>query len=199
MPKDPIKELARLEGVVDSRVARCLWRSVSRMKDRLKRQLLAGSPIHKRTKGLPVLRERPRLVAGGLWEAGVRSPVDWARVHFGPLGTAFTIHPKGGHKFLAIPTDFVKTFRGHPVGPKQYSGTVIFGGIIWGKAGWKQGRTGGGLRQHRAAGEKFGRQALIPLYILKKSVVVRRRIDPRALIAWERPHFREDLRRELLK
>jgi hypothetical protein len=49
--------------------------------------------------------------------------------------------------------------------------------------------TGGGLRQRRAAGEKIGKQDLIPLFILKGSVVVKRRIIPSELINWIKPQF----------
>jgi len=108
------------------------------------------------------------------------------------------IEPKKKGGFLAIPTDFVKTFRGHPVGPKQYGGTVIFGGIIWGKAGWSGAGTGGGLRQRRAAGEKFGKQTLIPLFILKESVIIRKRLDPARVLAYLKPIYLAALKKSCL-
>jgi len=52
-------------------------------------------------------------------------------------------------------------------------------------------------KEGRYAGEKFGKQALVPLYILKGSVVVRRRIDPAALLAWVKPGFLADLKKVL--
>jgi len=41
-----------------------------------------------------------------------------------------------------------------------------------------------GLRQRRAAGEKFGKQTLVPMFFLKGSVTVRRRVIPAVLQAW---------------
>ena len=105
MPKDPIKALERLERNLEKKVARILFRNVTRLKTRLKKNLLAGGALQKRTKGLPVVRVRPRQI-GNIMEAGIRSPVRWARVHFGPRGSSVTIRAKGGG-FLALPTDFV--------------------------------------------------------------------------------------------
>jgi hypothetical protein len=164
--------------------------------DRLKEKLRADEPLKSSgSKRFPYLsrlqqdqQDRP--------VARIFTPVKWGAVHIGPAGTSTTILPKRG-RFLAIPTEAVRQMRGHPVGPRQYSGTVIFGGIIWGRAGWGGGRTGGFLKQRRAAGEKFSQRDLIPLYILKGSVVVRRRIHPERLIDWVKVDFLADLKKVL--
>jgi len=190
MPKDPIKTLERLAANLPKRVGEILWKNLTRLRDHLE----ATMPLKRRTKrGLPLVR-RPIRLQGSVLEAGLFSPPPWAGVHIGARGKTTVISPKRG-QFLALPTDFVKTFRGHPVGPRQYGGTVIFNGIIWGKAGW---HGGGAARQRRAAGEKLGKQALVPLFILKKSVIVRARIHPGDLIAWIKPQFFADLQRYAL-
>jgi len=188
MPKDPIKTLEDLEKRLERRVAGVL----NKHADRLKQKLRADQVLKQRgPRRFPYL-SKPARVEGNLLIARVFSPVGWAGVHIGPPG-ATTITARQG--MLAIPTDFVRVNRGVPVGPHSYSGTVVFGGIIWGQAGWGGTRTGGGLRQHRAAGEKFKKQDLIPLFILKSAVVVPRRIHPQELIAWVKPGFLADLKK----
>ena len=188
MAKDPIKALWDLEKRLDKRVAAILNDCAFAIKRRVDSQEF----IHWRTKRKPIVVEKARLV-GNLMTATVRtaSGWKWGQVLVGPAGQT-TIPAKEG--FLAIPTDAArKSFRGAKVGPKQYGGTVIFSGIIWGKAGWGGAGTGGYLRQRRAAGEIFRKQDLVPLFILKKSVVVRRRVIPADLIRWIQPKFREAL------
>lgn len=192
MPKDPIKTLQALEKKVDSRVAKILDACGFKIRKRVASQEF----LHWRSRRVPVVMKKAVLV-GSLIETAVRgaSGWKWGQVHIGPPGST-TIRAKQG--MLAIPTDFArKSGRGRP-GAQQYGGTVIFAGIIWGKAGWGGAGTGGGLRQRRAAGEKFTKKTLIPLFILKKSVVVRRRIIPADLIAWIKPQFRAELQKNLL-
>lgn len=190
MAKDPVQTLEKLEQLVSKRVGDILWDNLTRLRDYVRTQDL----LHKRTRGMPYVRKPIRL-QGDLIEAGLYAPPAWAEAHIGVGQT--TITAKGGG-FLAIPTDFVKQFRGHPVGPQQYGGLKIFGGIMWGVAGWGGAGTGGGLRQRRAGGEKFKKQDLIPLFILKKSVTYRKRINPQALINYIRPYFMADLKKSML-
>jgi hypothetical protein len=182
MAKDPIKALEAIEKNLDKKVAKVLNEMAFKVRERAKGML------HFRSKRVPIVVKKARLV-GNLMTAVVRgsSGWTWGHVHIGPPG-ATTITAKQG--MLAIPTDFArKSFKGGKMGPKQYGGIQIFAGIIWGKAGWGGAKTGGGLRQRRAAGEKLGKQDLIPLFILKGSVVVKRRIIPSELINWIRPQF----------
>jgi hypothetical protein len=195
MPKDPIKTLEAIEKNLDRQVGQVLNEMAFRIRNRVK-----GPPglLHWKSRRIPVVVQKA-VPVGGVITSAVRGASGWkaAPVHIGPPGST-TITAKRG--MLALPTDFVrKGFRGKAVGPEQYGGTKIFGGIIWGKAGWGGARTGGGLRQHRAAGEKFRKQDLVPLFILKKSVVVRRRIIPPELIRWIRPQLRAELAKKALK
>ncbi|MDD3492355.1 MAG: hypothetical protein PHZ19_02510 [Candidatus Thermoplasmatota archaeon] len=184
MAKDPIKALEQLEKALDKRVARVL----NEMAARIHKRVTSQEFLRWKSGRKPIVVERARYV-GKLMTVTVRgaSGWKWGHVHIGPPGTT-TIKPRKG--MLAIPTDFAKRgYRGKALGPRQYGGTKIFAGIIWGQAGWKMGRTGGGLRQRRAAGESFTKKSLIPLFVLKGSVVVRRRIIPSQLIAWIKPQF----------
>jgi len=193
MPKDPIKALEAMEKRLDRRVARIL----DDMAFRIRKRVASQEFLHWRSKRIPVVVEKAHLV-GDLMTATVRgaSGWKWGHVFIGSPGST-TIRATQG--MLAIPTDFARqSIRGRKMGPKQYAGVRIFAGIIWGKAGWGGARTGGGLRQRRAAGEKFTKETLIPLFILKGSVVVRRRIFPAALVAWIRPQFQAALKKNLL-
>jgi hypothetical protein len=193
MPKDPIKALEDLEKQLDKRLAQIL----NSMAFKIRKRVASQEFLHWRSRRIPVVVEKARLV-GDLMTAVVRgaSGWKWGLVHVGSPGTT-TITAKKG--MLAIPTDFAQKGggRGQP-GPKSYKGTVVFANIIWGKAGWGGAGTGGGLRQRRAAGEKFKKHDLIPLFILKKSIVVRRRIIPQDLIAWIKPQFQAELKKNLL-
>jgi len=190
MARDPLQTLDKLSELLPKRVGDILWDTLTRGRDYLRAQ----EPLKRRTKGMPYVR-RPLSLQGNIIEAAIVAPPIWAKTHIGVGST--TITAKGGG-FLAIPTDFVRQVSGHPAGPKQYGGLKIFGGIMWGTGGWGGARSGGGLRQHRAAGEKIGKQALIPLFILKKSVVIKKRIDPRSLITYMKPIFMAELKKACL-
>jgi hypothetical protein len=180
MPKDPIKTLEAIEKGLDKKLEKIL----NKIAFMIKRRVDSQEFIKWKTKRKPIVVDKARLV-GSLMEVKVRaaSGWKWGLVLIGPAGSSFTIENFGG--MLAIPTDAAKlTFRGKKVGPKQYKGTTIHNNIIWGKAGWGGVGSGGYLRQRRAAGEKFTKNKEIPLFILKKSVVVRRRVIPADMQAW---------------
>lgn len=193
MPRDPIATLEKLEKALDKRVGDILWDTLIQGRDHLK----AHDPLKRRRRtGGSLYHVRPIKLQGNLKEGGIFFATRWGKAHIGPAGSTTTISPKGGHKFLALPTDFVKTFRGTPVGPKQYGGVEIFSGIIWGRAGWAG--AGSAARQRRAAGEKLGKKSLVPLFILKGSVIIRRRIHPEEVLAFMKPIYFKKLREALL-
>jgi hypothetical protein len=213
MPKDPIRSLERLEKTVVPRVSRVVNRSNRKVYRKLKMQHLSGSTtatsLARRSRGIPIRFHKAKLV-GHIIEAGVSTPVSWARVHMGRRGTATRIPAKKG--MLAIPTDFARTGRGRvKAGPRSqiWGPTKIFKGIIWGHyGGWSYMATGKvgkkasslGMRERRMAGERFKKGQLVPLFILKGSVMVRRRIDPMVdLIKWVKPKFMKDLNKQVLK
>lgn len=191
MARNPIETLARLERQLDKRVAGVLNKHARRLKEKLR----ADQPLKARgPRRFPYL-SRPAQWEGGKLLARVFSPVSWAKVHIGPRGTMTIITPKAG-RFLALPTDFVKRFRGHPVSPGYYAQAYKFvhRGIIFARVG---GAGGPGRRARAAAGEKYARGDLVPLYILKQRVVIRRRIHPEVLLHWVKPGFLADLKKVL--
>lgn len=188
MPKDPIKTLELIEKGLEEKVRKI----IDGIAFKIKRRVDSQEFIKWKSKRKPIVVEKARLV-GNLMKVTVRgaSRWTWGHVLIGPPGST-TITAKRG--MLAIPTDAAQKGggRGQP-GPKSYSGTWVGGGFIWGKAGWGGVGTGGYLRQHRAAGEKFSKEKPIPLFTLRKSVVVRRRVIPAELNKWGNQLLREAL------
>lgn len=186
MPKDPIKALDDLVKKIDKRVGDVL----NKYAFQIRRRVTSDEFLKWRTRRRPIVVTKSE-VEGGMITAWVRAASRWkyAHVHIGQVGTT-TITAKDG--MLAIPTDaankFIKTRR---AGPKRYAGLVIINGIMYGRTGWSG--TGGYVRQRRAAGEKFKRETLVPLFILKKSITVRRRVFPDYLVKAVRPQLRADL------
>jgi hypothetical protein len=179
MAKDPIKALEELEKKIDRRVEKVL----NTIAYQVKRRVDSQEFIKWKTKRKPIVVEKARLV-GHMVQAEVRtaSRWKWGHVLVGPAGST-TIKAKSG--MLAIPTDAShKEFRTRVLGPRHYGGLIAFNGILWGKAGWGGTSLNRYLRQHRAAGEIFKKQDLVPLFTLRKSVVVRRRVIPAEINRW---------------
>jgi hypothetical protein len=186
MPKDPVKSLdqiikglvPKVKKVVDDHSKRLWDRAVSRHlaggtgPDRLARRTgtLARStrPVKARLEGSKV--------TGGL-AFGAR----YAGVHIGPAGSKVTIRPRN-KKFLAIPLPAAKTAAGVPRGRPMdgiWGPTFISKGVIFGFSGGTKGTQG---------------EKPIPLFALKRSVVVPRRVDPKKhLLDWVKPAFVQDL------
>ena len=212
MPKDPIKSLETLIKKLVPRVSRIMNKNQGRVYRKLKTQHLSAgttsTSLARRTRGVPIRFHKAKL-EGKYLVSSVRSPAHWARVHIGRRGTSTRIGAKSG--MLAIPTDFARSGRGRvKAGPRSqiWGPTKIFKGIIWGLyGGWSYiatGRVGKkagslGMKERRAGGEKFKKGQLIRLFILKRNVVVRRRIDPDVdLIRWIKPQYMGDLKKALL-
>jgi hypothetical protein len=209
MAKDPIESLTALEKNLMKQVAGVLNKTLASVVRKLQTQHLTGgttdSALGKRSGTLS--REiiptpaQAEAAAPTLITAAVHAGVKYAAVHFGPRGTAVTITPKN-KQFLAIPTDFAKTPAGVAKGgplDSIWGPTFINKGVIFGYHGGQKGTTEG-VRQRAAAGQTVKKGEIIPLFILKKSVVVKRRIDPHIdLILWAKPKFLADLKKEALK
>jgi hypothetical protein len=209
MAKDPIASLTALEKNLVKQVEGVLNKTLASVVRKLQTQHLTGgttdNTLGKRSGTLsreiiptPAHTEAatPTLIT-----AAVHAGVKYAGVHFGPRGTAVTITPKN-KQFLAIPTDFAKTpvgvAKGGPLDP-IWGPTFINKGVIFGYHGGQRGVTGG-TRQRNTAGQAMKKGEIIPLFILKKSVVVKRRIDPHIdLVLWARPKFLAGLKKEALK
>ncbi|MBU4356587.1 MAG: hypothetical protein KJ822_14795, partial [Proteobacteria bacterium] len=106
---------------------------------------------------------------------------EYAWIHIGPAGSQVTIRPKN-KKFLAIPLAAAKTAAGVARGGPLsgiWGPTFIAKGIIFGFSG--------GTKTTQS-------KTPIPLFVLKRSVVVPRRIHPKEhLLDWAKPKFLADL------
>jgi len=209
MAKDPIASLSAMEKNLVDKVVGVLNKTLAGMVRKLQTQHLTGgttdNALGKRSGTLsreiiptPAHSEMgtPMVIT-----ATVHAGVKYATVHFGPRGTSVTIRPKN-KQFLAIPTDFAKTpagvAKGGPLDP-IWGPTFVNKGVIFGYQGGQRGVTEG-VRQRAAAGQAVKKGEIIPLFILKKSVVVKRRIDPHIdLVLWAKPKFLADLKKEALK
>lgn len=128
------------------------------------------------TRPLPVRADRNTV------QSGVQFGTVYAATHIGKRGTKTTITPKG-HPFLAIPLDAAKTTagvaRGGPDRTWQgqyrmnspFSGTFIHKGIIFGRVG----------RATAVAG-KTDKRAVVPLFVLKRSVQIPVRIPVEGIL-----------------
>jgi hypothetical protein len=208
MAKDPIANLEKLEKSLVDKVVGVLNKTLANVVRKLQTQHLTGgttdNALGKRSGTLSrEIIPTPAHPEMGtpLITATIHAGVKYAAVHFGPRGTAVTLRPKN-KQFLAIPTDFAKTpagvAKGGPLDP-IWGPTFINKGVIFGYHGGQRGVTEG-IRQRNAAGQTVKKGEIIPLFILKKSVVVKRRIDPHIdLILWAKPKFLADLKKEALK
>ncbi len=205
MAKDPLQNLQSLSDQLEARVRRVVEKHSNRLQAVTLKEHLSGptgsSSVSRRTGGLArSVEARKPEVSGTKISGGISLSQKYAPVHIGPRGSRVTIRPRS-KRFLAIPTDFAKTAAGVPKGPPLspiWGPTFIAKGVIFGYAAGAGGSSEGS-RQRRAAGEKIGKQSIIPLFILKSQVVVPRRIDPQAdLLAKIKPGFYEDLKKVML-
>ena len=186
MAKDPIQTLDKLvsqlafkvKGVVEKH-SKSLWaHTVTRhlaggtSADRLARR---SGTLARSTRPLTVSMEGSKIMGG----IGFSAP--YAEVHIGPAGSKVTIRPKN-KQFLAIPLPAAKTAAGVARGgPRDgiWGPTFISKGIIFGYSGGTKGTQS---------------KKPIPLFVLKRSVVVPRRVDPdKHLLDWVKPEFVQDL------
>ena len=124
---------------------------------------------------------------GARVSGGINFGSPYGKVHIGPKGSTFTIKPRN-KKFLTIPTQKGKEYLGGMGGGAltgagalrggatsgMFSGTFISKGIIFGKLG-----------QVKEAGKTKGK--VIPLFILKKQVTIKRRLFPTEMMEWIQP------------
>lgn len=186
MAKDPIQTLDKLVGQLAAKVkvvvekhTKSLWaHTVSwhlaggTSTDRLARR---SGTLARSTRPLTVSMEGSKIIGG------IGFSAKYAEVHIGPAGSTFTIRPKN-RQFLAIPLPAAKTAarvaRGGPLSG-IWGPTFISKGVIFGYSG--------GTKASQS-------KKPIPLFVLKRSVVVPRRIDPdKHLLEWVKPQFVADL------
>jgi len=138
----------------------------------------------------------PAQISGTSVLGGVGFGTVYARPHVGPKGRETTIRPKKRGGFLAIPLEAALTPAGVPRGPPRSS---VFGEtfvqkskkgnlIIFGKRVVTKGP-----RQGEAQGD------IVPLFALKEQVKIPARVDPDAIVKWERPKLLAAMRKIGLK
>lgn len=200
--KDAAESLDKIIKAMIPKAIQAVTRTAKKVEAKLLQQHMAGhsdTSLGKRTGAAARSLKADRATAQEtIVTSRITSGVGYLRIHF----TGGTIKAK--KKFLTIPTDFAMTNAGVAKGRMVKEGntwtflgmpTFIAKGIIFGKVGGPNARSEG-IRQRRAAGEKVGKGQIIPLFILKNSVVIKRRIDPKTDIAdWARPVLTEELKK----
>jgi len=186
MAKDPVKSLDQMIQGLVPKVKQVVETHSKRMWERAVTYHLTGGTgpdrlarrtgtLARSTRPLEVRLEGNKVVGGLAFGA------EYAKVHIGPAGSTFTIKPKT-KKFLAIPLPAAKTAAGVARGGPLdgiWGPTFIAKGVIFGYSGGTKGTQS---------------KTPIPLFALKRSVVVPRRVDPKAhLLDWVKPQFMADL------
>jgi hypothetical protein len=216
--KDPITSLEKIEQAIIAKAIQAVNRTGRRVEEKLLREHMSGpgdNSLARRTGAATrsIHLEPAALEAGSTTIAAkLYAGVIYAKVHFGPRGSEVKIVPIKA-KMLAIPLAAAKTgagvARGGPTsgiwGPtkcfKSKAGNLIIWGYQTGKAamGTRQKTVTGG--QGNAVSLSYARRAmnqgeLVPLFVLKDSVVVKRRIDPMVdLIQWAKPVLTEEIKK----
>jgi len=185
MAKDPIITLDQIIKGLVPKVKKVVEDHSKRLWDRtVSRHLTGGNGSDRlaRRSGTLARSTRPLKVRveGSKVTGGLAFGADYAGVHIGPAGSQVTIRPKN-KKFLAIPLPAAKTAAGVPRGGPLdgiWGPTFIAKGVIF---GFRKGTK----KEHKNP---------MPLFVLKRSVVVPRRVDPKAhLLDWVKPAFVQDL------
>lgn len=186
MGKDAIKNLEQLIATLAPKVQKVVERHSRRMWERAVTRHMGGETgpdrLARRTGTLArSTRALPAKLEGSKVTGGLAFGTKYAKVHIGPTGSTFTIRPKN-RRFLAIPLQAAKTAAGVPRGRPLdgiWGPTFIAKGVIFGYSGGTKGTQSA---------------KPIPLFVLKRSVVIPRRIDPKLhLLDWVKPGFMQDL------
>jgi hypothetical protein len=209
-PKDPIAALEKIEQGIIAKAIQAVNNTGRKVEEKLLREHMSGpgdNSLARRTGAAArsIHLEPAALEVGSTTiSAKLYAGVIYARVHFGPRGSEVKIVPIKA-KLLAIPRAAAKTgagvARGGPTsgiwGPTKCFRSKAGNLIIW---GYQTGKAAMGTRQKtvtsgqgNAVSLSYARRVmnqgeLVPLFVLKDSVVVKRRIDPMVdLVQWAKP------------
>jgi hypothetical protein len=191
MPTDPVKTLDQMIQNLAPKVRKVVETHSKRMWERAVSYHLTGGTgsdrLARRTGTLArSTRPKPVVMEGTKVVGGLAFGAKYAKVHIGPAGSGFTITPKN-RQFLAIPLSAAKTAAGVARGGPLagiWGPTFIAKGVIFGYSGGTKGTQS---------------TIPIPLFALKRSVVIPRRVDPKThLLEYVKPGFIKDLS-QLLK
>lgn len=187
MAKDPVKGLDQLIKSLAPKVMMVVEKHSLRLQAQaVSRHLTGGTGPDRLARRTGTLARSTRpvkaRVEGSKVTGGLAFGTKYAKVHIGPSGSTFVIRPKN-RQFLAIPLAAAKTAAGVPRGRPLdgiWGPTFIAKGIIFGYSG--------GTKRTQSA-------TPIPLFALKRSVVIPRRVDPKVhLLEWVKPGFVQDLK-----
>jgi hypothetical protein len=215
---NPIDSLEKIDLAITGKAMQALNATIQKMKAKLIKEQLSGptsdTSVSRRTGSLArSITEVAAIPEGGtVISARLQAGVVYAPVHIGPRGTTVTIHPSKA-KMLAIPLEAAKTgagvARGAPMsgiwGPTKVFKSKAGNLIIW---GYQVGKSAMGTRQKTVTGGHTGavsisyargameKGELTPLFVLKDSVVIRRRVDPKVdLVDWAKPVLAEEIKK----
>lgn len=217
-PKDPIATLEKIEQGIIAKALQAVNRTGRKVEEKLLREHMSGlgdNSLARRTGAAArSIHLDPAAVEAGSTTIAAKlyAGVIYAKVHFGPRGSEVKIVPIKA-KMLAFPLAAAKTgagvARGGPTsgiwGPTKCFRSKAGNLIIW---GYQTGQAAMGTRQKTVTGGQgnavslaYARRAmnqgeLVPLFVLKDSVVVKRRIDPIVdLIQWAKPILTEEIKK----
>ena len=215
-PKDPITSLKQIEQAIIAKAIQAVNATGKKMEAKLLRMHLAGpgdNSLAKRSGNLgQSINLTPATAEGTQVVTKLNAGMVYAKVHFGPRGSEVKIVPIKA-KMLAIPLAAAKTgagvARGGPTtgiwGPTKCFRSKAGNLIIW---GYKTGKAAMGTRQKTVTGGQgntvslsYARRAmdkgeLVPLFVLKDSVVIKRRIDPKVDLAqWAKPILTQEIKK----
>ncbi len=211
MAGNPIDNLKQIEAGLVAKALKALNATNQKIKAKLLREQLAGptsdTTLSKRTGNLGrSVDTDPAKVEGTVVSATLHAGMVYARVHFGPRGSEVKIVPINA-RMLAIPLAAAKTGAGVArAGPtstiwgptkcfKSKAGNLIIWGYQTGRAAMGTKTAQKGIARQAAQGT-LSQEQLVPLFVLKESVVVKRRIDPKIdLIDWGKPVMTAELKK----
>jgi hypothetical protein len=186
MAKDPVTSLDQIIKGLVPKVMKVVQEHSKRLWDHtVSRHLTGGTAadrLGRRTGALArSTRPLPVKMEGSKVTGGLSFGAEYAWTHIGPAGSQVTIRPKN-KRFLAIPLAAAKTAAGVARGGPLsgiWGPTFIAKGVIFGFSGGTKGTQS---------------KTPIPLFVLKRSVVVPRRVHPKEhLLDWAKPQFMADL------
>ena len=190
------KELFKIQGKLLAETVKIFNTNSTLLATHLKQNYLKGGTTSSRLKvrstrlSASVKPLKAKKIKGGLI-AGIRVGTVYAGVHIGKKGHVTTIRPKRG-KFLAIPLDAAKTDKAGVArgGPRDEH--------LWGETFVRRSKAGNLIifgKQKYGRGKKAGqtRGKLVPLFVLKKSVKVKTRVDAKELLKWLVPKIIRDM------
>ena len=184
--------LQKVRDNIEPGVLKVIERHSTRMWNLILKQMRGGTSdtsVAKRTGALgrSVVTVTPQVsgdrIAGGISVGEVYGPI-----HIGPRGTSQEIRPTKA-QFLAIPLDAAKTGAGVARGKPRDA--------LWGPTFIAKSKAGNLIIFGYSGGTKASKSdTSIPLFVLKKSVVIPRRIDPdEDLLAKVKAGFITDLQK----